>query len=101
MNNHTGTRHAGKTVLTLLLCLTLCAAALLPAFALGPVKTLKASSVTESSITLRWSAVKNATGYQLQQYKEKTWTQIRVTAKGETTVKKLSAGTAYAFGSAR
>ena len=97
MNNHTGTRHAGKTVLTLLLCLTLCAAALLPAFALGPVKTLKASSVTESSITLRWSAVKNATGYQLQQYKEKTWTQIRITAKGETTVKKLSAGTAYAF----
>lgn len=97
MNNNTGIRHAGKIVLTLLLCLTLCAAALLPSFAVGPVKTLKASSVTESSITLRWSAVKNATRYQLQQYKEKTWTQVRVTAKTETTVKKLAAGTSYAF----
>lgn len=97
MKENTGTRRAGKSLLTPLLCLLLLASALLPAFAAGTIKTLKASAVTESSIALRWSAVKGAAGYQLQQYKDKHWTRIVSTEKTEAKVKKLSAGTAYAF----
>ena len=90
-------RHAGKSLLTLLLCLLLAASVLLPALAAGPVKTLKASAVTQSSITLRWTAVKGATGYQLQQYQEKHWTLVKSTAKTEAKVKNLAAAASYAF----
>ena len=90
-------RHAGKSLLSLLLCLLLALSVLLPAFAADTVKTLKASAVTQSSITLHWTAVKGATGYQLQQYKEKHWTLVKSTAKTETKVKNLAAATAYAF----
>jgi len=90
-------RHAGKSLLSLLLCLLLAASVLLSAFAADTAKTLKASAVTQSSITLHWTAVKGATGYQLQQYKEKHWTLVKSTAKTETKVKNLAAAASYAF----
>ena len=97
MKNEKRTRFAGKALLPLLLCFVIAAGTLLPAFAVGTVKTLQVRAATESTITLRWSAVKGATGYQLQQYKNQKWTRIAVTDKTTRTVKQLSAGTAYAF----
>ena len=62
------------------------------------VKTLKASSKTSNSLTLKWSSVSDASGYRLQQYVGKQWVNVlKSTKKTSYTVKKLAPNTAYRF----
>lgn len=64
----------------------------------GKVKGLKASSVTDSSLKLKWTAVSTAAEYEVQISTDgKKWKSQTVTKKNSCTVKKLSANKKYYF----
>lgn len=63
------------------------------------VENLRASAKTKTSVTLKWSAVKRATGYQVYIYSESKGKYVRKTAVTGTTAKITGrkAGTTYKF----
>ena len=63
------------------------------------VTGLKAKKQTTTSITLNWSKVSGATGYEVYKYNssKKKWEKVGSTTKTSYTVKKLKAGTKYKF----
>ena len=61
------------------------------------VTGLKASSATTSSITLTWNKVTNAASYQVDIYKNGTWTKLTDTTGTSYTATGLSAGMSYQF----
>ncbi len=63
------------------------------------VSGLAISSFNTSSATLKWSAVKGATGYYVYSYDAATkkYTKVATTSKNTVTVKKLSKGVEYVF----
>lgn len=84
-------------LVTVLFCLSIAFAAVVPAFAaVARVKNVKAG-VTASTVTLSWSKASGVSGYQIQQYSKNTWKSIGTTAKTTYTVKKLTTGTTYKF----
>ena len=68
---------------------------------LSKVTSFKVKSLTSTNVTLQWNKNANASGYQLQQYKDGKWVTIYIGTKATDTsytVKKLKAGTAgYRF----
>ena len=56
------------------------------------------ASQTPSTVTLSWSAVKNADGYRLYRKTSSGWTKVSTTTKTRLTVKELSSGKNYTFG---
>ena len=63
-------------------------------------KTLKQSSATTSSATIKWSKVSGAKGYFVQVNSGGKWKKIATITKGSTvskTIKKLSAGKKYTY----
>lgn len=61
----------------------------------GAVKTVKASSVKDTSIKFSWSKVSDASGYKVELYKGKKLEKTVYTAKTAYTFKKLKKDTAY------
>lgn len=64
------------------------------------VATFAKKSATSSSLTLQWSKNASASGYIVEQYKGRKWTQILKTADNTTvthTVNGLAAGKTYTF----
>ena len=68
---------------------------------LSKVTGFKVKSISSTNVTLKWNKNANASGYQLQQYKNGKWVTIYTGTKAANTsytVKKLKAGTAgYRF----
>ena len=66
----------------------------------GQTTGLKKSKVTKTTITIKWTEVKKATGYYIYQYNSSTkkWVKVKTVA-GESSVKisKLKAGITYKF----
>lgn len=66
----------------------------------GKVKNLKKTSLSTSKITLKWSKVKNASGYRVyyvNKDKSKTFSAYKDTGKNKITFKSLSNTTPYYF----
>lgn len=65
----------------------------------GKVSSLKASSVSSSSITLSWKSVKSATGYKISKYNssEKKWETVLTTRNTSAKISKLSSALTYKF----
>ena len=63
------------------------------------VKGLKSKKQTSTSVTLNWSKVSGATGYQVYKYNtsKKKWEKVGSTTKTSYEVKKLKEGTSYKF----
>ncbi|MGN1195486.1 MAG: fibronectin type III domain-containing protein, partial [Acutalibacteraceae bacterium] len=59
--------------------------------------TLKASSVTDTTMKLSWSKVTGAEGYVIEQYNGKTWTTLKKTTSTSYSVTKLKANTTYQY----
>ncbi len=86
-----------KLLVTVIFCLGVAFAAVIPAFAAAKqVKNVK-KAVTASTVTLTWNKASGAKGYAVQQYNGKKWKTIASTAKTKHTVKKLKTGTTYKF----
>lgn len=64
--------------------------------AMADIKT-PTSSVTSSSVTLKWSKVAGATGYRVYQYQNKKWVRIKTTTATSYTVSSLKKATSYSF----
>ena len=64
----------------------------------GTTEEVKATQTT-SSVTLKWSKVKKATGYRVYQYDSSTgeWKTLKTTTERTYTVKNLKPGTKYEF----
>ena len=87
-----------NVVLSVLLCFVLLAATAVPAFAaLGTVKNLKASAVTSTSVTLKWSKVSGASGYEIQKQTNGVWQSAAVTQKTTAKLTGLRLGTTYRY----
>ena len=69
------------------------------AASLGKVKNLKAETVATTSVSLSWSKVSGATGYQVYQYNSssKKWEKIKNVTKTSYTVTSLSSAKTYKF----
>ena len=68
--------------------------------AVPALSTASVKSVTDSSVTLTWSKISDANGYEIQQKSGKSWKTVTTIKKAKTTsytVKKLSALTNYEF----
>ena len=79
-------------------CVLLLASSVMPAFAaLGAVKNLKVSAVTSNSVTLKWSKVSGATGYEVQQSSGSVWQSAAVSSKTSAKVTGLRLGVTYRF----
>lgn len=65
----------------------------------GKVSSLKASSVSTSSMTLSWKSVKSATGYKISKYNssEKKWETVLTTRNTSAKISKLSSASTYKF----
>lgn len=86
-----------KLLVTVIFCLSIACAAIVPAFAaVAKVNGVKAS-VTASNVVLSWNKAKNVGGYQIQQYSKDKWKSIAKTTKTTYTVKNLTTGTTYKF----
>lgn len=84
-------------IVTVLFCLSITFAAVVPAFAaVARVKNVKAE-VTASKVILSWSKASGVSGYQIQQYSKNTWKSVGTTTKTTYTVTKLTTGTTYKF----
>ena len=84
--------------LSLLLCVLLLAATVVPAFAApAAVKSLKVSAVTANSVSLKWAKVSGATGYEVQMTTGSTWQSAAVSSKTSAKIKNLRLGTTYRF----
>ncbi len=70
------------------------------ASAVGKASGLKATAVTENSISLSWSKADDADGYRIFRYNTSTkkWVGIKNTTALTFTDKSLSAGTLYSYG---
>lgn len=55
------------------------------------------STPSASSVKLTWAKVTGATGYKVEQYISKKWTEVATVSGTSATVSKLSAGTEYSF----
>ena len=87
-----------NVILSVLLCVLLLASSVMPAFAaLGAVKNLKVSAVTSNSVTLKWSKVSGATGYEVQQSSGSVWQSAAVSSKTSAKVTGLRLGVTYRF----
>ena len=68
---------------------------------LAEVTGFKVKSLTSTNVTLQWNKNANASGYEIEQYKDSKWVKIATVDKNSTvryTVKGLKAGTAgYQF----
>ena len=68
---------------------------------LSKVTNFKVKSLTSTNVTLQWNKNANASGYEIEQYKDSKWVKIATVDKNSTvryTVKGLKAGTAgYQF----
>lgn len=89
-----------KSLLAILFCLLFVTSSLSVASAaenMSKVSGLKAT-VAYNSVTLSWSSVSGATGYQVQQYKSGSWATLKSDVK-ETSYKvsSLKTGTTYKF----
>ena len=65
--------------------------------AVAKVTGVKLKSRTASSITLTWTKVAGAKGYEVWMLKGKKWVKVGTTTKNSLTVKKLKANTTYQF----
>ena len=67
--------------------------------ALPGVGSLRLTSATTSSFTIKWSSVKGADGYQVYRYVDSTgkWKKVKTTSSTSYTLKKLEAGTSYIY----
>lgn len=65
--------------------------------AVAKVAGIKVSSRTASSLTLTWTKVAGAKGYEVWMLKGKKWVKVGTTTKNSITVKKLKANTTYQF----
>lgn len=72
-------------------------ASVTPYTALPKVAGLKIKKATTSAITLTWTKVTGAAGYQVYQYKGGKWVRLGNATTNSYTVSKLSAGTSYKF----
>ena len=87
-----------NAILSFVLCVVLLAATTLPAFAaLGTVKNLKVAALTANSVTLKWSKVSGATGYEVQQATGSGWQSAAVTQKNAAKLTGLRLGTTYRY----
>ena len=88
----------GNVILSFVLCVLLVLSTAVPAFAaVGTVKGLKASAVTAESVTLKWSAVSGAKGYEVQQASGNSWKSAAVTGKTAAKIGSLRLGSTYRF----
>ncbi|MGN1418922.1 MAG: fibronectin type III domain-containing protein [Acutalibacteraceae bacterium] len=97
-------KKSSKALVTLLFCLSIITATLLPTFAasVGKVGSVKATNVTYNSATITWGKVSKASGYQVEQYNasKKKWVQVGKDLKSSVTslnVSKLTTGTTYKY----
>ena len=87
-----------NVILSLLLCVLLLATTAAPAFAApAAVKNLKVSAVTSSAVTLKWSKVSGATGYEVQLTTGSAWQSAAVTSKTSAKLSGLRFGATYRF----
>lgn len=98
-----------KKLLKSLLCMVLCLCMLVPTMAypafaaakvtVGKVQTLSLVSKTDKSVKIKWSKVKNATGYQVVIYNAKTqkWVSEKITTKLNYTDTGLNELTTYYY----
>lgn len=93
-----------KKFIKSVLCMVLCVCMLMPSVAilssaasLGQVKNLKATSRTESSISISWSSVSGAKGYRVYRYdsSEGGWVYEKTTSSTKCTVSGLSSAKNY------
>lgn len=61
------------------------------------VTGLKASSAGYNSVKLSWSKVSGASGYVVQQYKNKKWVDLKTVTSNSLTVTGLTTDTSYSF----
>lgn len=68
-------------------------------FGIATVKGLKWGKSTTSSITLKWSAGKNISGYKVQRYNfsKKKWVLVKTVTSNAVTMKNLIPGTGYKY----
>ncbi len=89
-----------KSLMALLFCVMFAVMSSSYAFAasnMANVTNFKAKA-SDTSVTLSWTKVSNATGYQIQQKTGSSWTTLNSKCKNTTyTVENLSYGTAYTF----
>ena len=64
---------------------------------LAAPKSVKAKTLSETSVKVSWGKVKGAKGYTVYQKKGSKFKAIKTTSKKTLTVKKLKAGTKYTF----
>ena len=85
-----------KNIVAVLLCLTMILSTGVFAFALGTVSKPK-TAATYNSITLSWSKVSNADGYEVYVASGSSWKKLAVTASRTYTHKNLKFNTAYKY----
>ena len=85
--------HAFLVLIFSVMCVTVAMAAT------GTPEKISSGNVTPNSVTVSWSAVKNASGYTLYRYNydRKLWTSVKRTTALKFTDKKLSPGKKYAY----
>lgn len=88
-----------KILTCLIFCLSVTVATVTGVFAanVAQVKGVKASNVAYNSVTITWTKVSGATGYEVQQYKNKQWTNLKTVSTNSLAVSKLTTGTTYQF----
>lgn len=94
-----------KKLAKLVLCLVMCIfviggnSVFASAASLGKVKTVKATEVTTSKVSLKWSKVSGATGYKIYKYDTNTkkWVNIKNTTNRTYSVTSLNSATTYKF----
>ena len=85
-----------KNIVAVLLCLTMLLSTGVFAFALGTVPKPK-TAATYNSITLSWSKVSNADGYEVYVASGSSWKKLAVTASRTYTHKNLKFNTTYKY----
>lgn len=87
-----------QVIISLVFCFCLIFTSMLPAFAaVAQVKTLSVTAVSPTSVSLKWTKVSGATGYELEQYKSSKWKKITTAKTTSFKVQKLTLGTTYKF----
>ncbi len=90
-------KKTAKALVTLLFCLSLLSATLIPAFAASQVKNFKATSITYNSAKLTWSKVSKASKYVVERQSGKNWKAVSTVKTNSCTVSKLTTGTTYKY----
>ncbi|MGN0487256.1 MAG: fibronectin type III domain-containing protein [Acutalibacteraceae bacterium] len=85
-----------KSLAALLFCLVLVCTSVTLVSALGKVSPT--ATVTYNTVTLKWSAVSGASGYEVQQYKSNKWVSLNTNIKATSyKISGLTTGTTYTF----